>query len=152
MILHKDHCACDEVKTVTSTTYRQLENDGIVCNDGILNEFDCTWNNITSSLCLPVSYNQWSSSADPPAGHCLSYSTGAILAVTESQCHSYATSSVLTCYKTLFVHPPLFNAATSNHRSAILCAPCADVQTTGRHMFVYVVACVPILSEEGQAW
>jgi len=63
-------------------------------------------------LCLATN---GSSSADPPAGHCLSYSTGAILAVTESQCHSYATSSALACYKTDFVHPPLFNAATSNH-------------------------------------
>ena len=57
-----------------------------------------------------------SSSPDQPAGHYLSYSTGAILAVTESQCRSYATNSVLACYKTLFsVHPPFFNAATSNH-------------------------------------
>jgi len=63
-------------------------------------------------LCLATN---GSSSADLPAGHCLSYSTGAILAVAESQCHSYATSSILVCYKTVFVHPPLFNAATSNH-------------------------------------
>ena len=49
-------------------------------------------------LCLATN---GSSSADPPAGHYLRYTTGAILAVTESQCHSYAISTVLACYKTL---------------------------------------------------
>ena len=65
--------------------------------------------------CLPVSCNQWrfiSRSTCWPLPKLINRS---YLSVTLSQCHSYATSTVLACYKTLFVHPPLFNAATSNH-------------------------------------
>jgi len=84
------------VETVTGTTYRK-RNDFILYNDGI-NKFHCTvmeWYLLTV-VCLCLATNG-SSSADPPAGHCLSYTTGTILAVTESQCHSYAIGRVLAC-------------------------------------------------------
>jgi len=101
------------VKAVASTTYRRR-------NDGIVYAVMEYWMNPTAHGILPLPCclclaTNGSSSANPPAGHCLSYSTIAILAVTESQYHSYATSTVLACYTNVFVHPPLFIADTSNH-------------------------------------